>query len=87
MLYSVLVVRGGEWRVMVKVMDRLYRVGFQVCGVTMQEESRTEEESPRSGENTSKSARDTVVCIVCLFDRNSVCGLITCAHTNCMCLI
>ena len=66
LLYSVLVVRGGEWRVMVKVMDRLYRVGFQVCGVTMQEEeSRIEEESPRSGEKTS---RDTVVCIyACVF--------------------
>ena len=49
LLYSVLVVRGGQWRLLVKVVERLCRVGFQVCGVTM----RSEEEGTETPEFTS----------------------------------
>lgn len=52
LLYSVLVVRGGgEWRLLVKVVDRLCRVGFKVCGVTVRREER--EESPEKTTSVS----------------------------------
>ena len=42
-LYSVLVVRGEEWRLLVKVVDRLHRTGFQVTGLTMRQQEADED--------------------------------------------
>lgn len=43
-LYSVLVMKGEGWRVLVKVVERLCRVGFSVCGMTMRAGEEEEEE-------------------------------------------
>ena len=61
-LYSVLVVRGGEWRVLVKVVDRLCRSGFEVCGVTMRvpEEGGSEERNEQSREDILRSTREPI---------------------------
>ena len=63
LLLSVLVaiVRGGgEWRVLVKVMERLWRTGFQVCGVTMRrrEEGEREQSSGENGESALQSTTE-----------------------------
>lgn len=44
-LYSVLVMKDDEWRILVKVMDRLCRVGFHICGFTMKRDDQ-QQESP-----------------------------------------
>ena len=65
LLYSVLVMRGGEWRLLVKVVDRLCRVGFRVCAVTMRRE-----ESEESPETTVSGTTPYDVCIsvsVCVY--------------------
>ena len=42
-LYSVLVVRGEEWRLLVKAVDRLHRTGFKVTGLTMRQQETGED--------------------------------------------
>ena len=49
-LLSVLVMRGVEWRLLVKVVNRLHRAGFQVCGLTMTQQGR-EDETPYTSTN------------------------------------
>ena len=73
LLYSVLMVRGGEWRVLVKVVDRLCRAGFQVCGVTMRRaEERENEGSPESSESMLCSTRDNDKHVSIIIDTDTV---------------
>ena len=58
LLSSVLVAESGEWRSLVKVMDRLHRVGFQLCGLTMKSDEQ-QQESPEDTTGVSYSS-DTI---------------------------
>ena len=61
-LHSVLVVRGGEWRLLAKVVDRLHRTGFDVCALTMVYQER---EEPVETNNTTGVSMFDVAFDVC----------------------
>lgn len=53
-LYSVLVVMGAHWRLLVKVVDRLTRAGFQVAGLTMRQQEARKYEDTLTPDDTTR---------------------------------